>query len=173
MTGPKKMEFSEAIKWKNIDKKSLTVAVAGGFVAGLTMGAASALTAKVITDSVAGSAVAFVAKNVVGGAVANVAAGQTEAVVEPYASSRCLGCWEYNENGLADAKMNGFQDWRVMKDDAAKGAAFGLISGTLSAAIGGGSVSHSKPPAPWIRAASTAPDTLTEFLNRKSSRIDQ
>ena len=163
----KNMSFSEAVSWSNIDKKSLTVAVAGGFVAGLTMGAASAITsATIYTESLAGSAIAFGVKNVVGGAVANAAAGQAETVVKQYASPRCLFCWEYNDNGFEDARKDGFGDWRMIQDDLAAGA----IWGTLGGLTNGFDAKYAAPPTPWIRGATQLWDISVEYMNQSSKK---
>jgi RHS repeat-associated protein len=171
-----KYSFTEALT-SNIDEKQLVVAAVGGFVAGATMGIASGAASAMVIPGAVGEAAAFVTANVVGGAAANVAAGQAEAVAEQLEvnSSRCVLCWEDEDRILEGAAEDGLGNVNTMKEDALEGAAMGLVSGTVTQAIAGGSITNwtgdaHLPPNPWIRGGVKIWDFAQEYMQQDSEK---
>jgi RHS repeat-associated protein len=172
------MQFTEAAKWSNMDKKTLTVAAVGGFVSGLTMGATSLVIGGTQGFTVAGE----VLYSTFSGAVSNTAAGQAEAltnaVIDNFEDSTTLIStsdgrqvihFDPNFEGFWDeAAGYGFGDWSVISNDAISGAFVGGITSGLNIAmkdLGTPDIAYlGKNPSPFIRPLSKAVDYLGELL---------
>ena len=159
----------------NIDVTDIVAAGVGGAVAGLTMGAASAVVGLGITGA-AGIAL----ENVIGGAVGNAFGGQAQALVQGTKGNiidPATGTLNIDIESIAsDAQASGFLNSEAIKSDAIIGGLLGIGTGftsyTMNMEAAGrelylGAAKYKGTMPPMIRGGiSRGIDTALEYLNQ-------
>jgi len=167
------MSTGDAFNLSNINKKELAVAAVGGAVAGLTMGLAAGA-AGVFAETAVGQTFAFTTQYVVGGAIANSAAGQAEALAGAALDNNGRIITQSDNEYYARARLLGYGNTRMLRDDVAVGAVTGLILGGLKASIGADQYMTkylaNREPGPVVRAGSVVVDEVFGYINRDSKK---